>query len=100
MNFVQPRIQPEAFSMLFSYVKSTKKNIAFLLVYYSLDGYSNKKVMEKFEEKIIDVINSLIHHSTLIVNLIVANRQQEKTEPVELWFDEKTCPLILAWLEF
>jgi hypothetical protein len=35
---------------------------------------------------------SLIHHSTLIVNLIIANRQQEKTEPVERRLDEKNLP--------
>ncbi len=48
--------------------------------------------MEKFEVKIIDVVSSLIHHSTLIVNLIIANRQQEKTEPVERRLDEKNLP--------
>jgi hypothetical protein len=48
--------------------------------------------MEKFKVKIIDVINSLIHHSTLIVNLIVANRQQEKIKPVERRLDEKNPP--------
>jgi hypothetical protein len=45
--------------------------------------------MEKFEVKIIDVINSLIHHSTLIITLIVTNCQQEKNEPVERRLDEK-----------